>query len=650
MPSPAIKNPADQPRHLVEIDGLRAIAVLSVIAFHMAPETFPGGMVGVDVFFVISGFVITRSALAHSEEGPRDFVLRFWLRRINRIYPALIVALLVGFLLSAVIVSSRLPEEIVKTGIYASIGASNLYLLAHAGNYFGLDSSLNPFVHTWSLGIEQQFYLLFAPLLAAIISVRADARLPLVIIAFSLVVAASLGAIAFGFDNYYSPVSRFFELFAGVTLVFLVNSGLWRSRYIAVWQIAGLAVLAFSPFLISGTAHYPWSQAIPAIFATAVLLASFSQQTASATAVLRLAPLVYVGKISYSLYLWHWIVISLGNYIAPESGAVVLTTEILLIIFLSALSYHFIERGRWSRHRHFLAITAATVILLLVARNYIASALSSLYAGHAFSAAELGTTDPKALWNNPQWVQDDCYHKDFDEACLPNSPLPTVFIVGDSHAHFFTPMFGRLADQAKVNLFFVPSGFEAGSLHEILPWILDHTKPGDILFFANRLSRSMADRPPISNLGVAQLGKIDFEHRKILRAALGKSLDAAAATLKSKEITLVLAAPLPELRFSARQCDFSMGVDIHLCSPISVQEEEDLRSAPLNVLRMVEKNFSNVIVWDSLPLICPDGECSASNAGMPTFLDDNHISFAMSRALAPDFEAKVLHQLKVQIN
>ncbi|GAA0314874.1 hypothetical protein GCM10009087_26620 [Sphingomonas oligophenolica] len=327
-----------------EIDGLRTIAVLSVVMFHLARQMLPGGFVGVDIFFVISGFLI--SSILMDDIARRRFSIgRFYQRRISRIFPALILVILATLAAASFIYSA---QDMASLGINSAAAATSLInmKLVTQGSYFILSADAQPLLHYWSLAVEEQFYVVF-PLYLYLVT-RFTKR-PLVITAaiavasFALCVWLTPGHQPLAF---YSLPTRAWELLAGSSLALYRAGGgrvTGRAAQAMVW--GGLALILGSIELLRDTGGFPgWIAAFPVI-GTAMLIAPIGDARPAPLRFLAHPAMVAIGKRSYSLYLWHWPVFSLVDYqLFAASEPVRTTLKIVLTLALTMLSYRFVER------------------------------------------------------------------------------------------------------------------------------------------------------------------------------------------------------------------------------------------------------------------------------------------------------------------
>lgn len=350
-----------------DIDGLRAVAVSAVVLFHAFPGVLPGGFVGVDIFFVISGFLI--GGILIDAHVSTTFSYRdFYVRRVRRLFPALTVVLaavlLAGYFLQA-------PSEFRVLGKHVVAGAgfaSNLVLLRESG-YFDTASALKPLLHLWSLGIEEQFYIL-CPLLLAM---AWRLRMPV------LWLIAGVGVMSFAVGifwqdaepakAFFHPASRFWELFAGVALAALVREQprllVMPARGREFFAGASLLLLASSLALLDEDRDFPGYIALAPVVG-AVLVILLGAQSVLLRPLLANRLLVFIGLISYPLYLWHWPLLSFARvYFHGEPTLWWRLGLMALAVLLAWLTWRWLEKPlRHARGR--FPVTAALVVAMLV--------------------------------------------------------------------------------------------------------------------------------------------------------------------------------------------------------------------------------------------------------------------------------------------
>ncbi|OKO72854.1 hypothetical protein AC629_37365 [Bradyrhizobium sp. NAS80.1] len=325
------------------IDGLRAVAVLLVVIFHAFPDEawLPGGFVGVDVFFVISGYLISKILFSEIEQH-RFSLASFYGRRIRRIFPALAVCLAVVLAYGFVVL---MPSQLAQLGKQVFFGASflsNFALLSESG-YFDSAATSKPLLHLWSLGIEEQFYILWPPLLWIAFKLKvAIGRLivGLLVASFAINIALSLTDTS---SDFYLPFSRFWELLAGAALAWRPDINL-KAGLKHVISLAGLATILMSARLFSPEMSFPgWLALLPVAGSAAIILASSDAVVNKNILSSRLA--VSIGLISYPLYLWHWPLIAFSYVIRGKPPTLLMAFGIVIASLLLAwTTYRFIER------------------------------------------------------------------------------------------------------------------------------------------------------------------------------------------------------------------------------------------------------------------------------------------------------------------
>lgn len=342
------------PKYRPDIDGLRAISVIAVVAFHAYPKSLPGGFIGVDVFFVISGFLISTILFESLREGHFSLI-EFYGRRIRRIFPALLVVLTASLVFGWFVL---LPEELNQLGLHVLAGAgffSNFQFWNESG-YFDTAAEAKPLLHVWSLAIEEQFYIVF-PLLVWI-GWRRQSLLPFALVMLALAsLAYSISAA--GSDSvaaFYSPLSRFWELLSGSLLAWLTLYGpgfgklavtdtsvslVGSSR--SILSLIGLILLASGLWVIDTQSSFPGYWTLMPVFGAVLIIAAGSEAWVNRT-ILSNRLLVWVGLISFPLYLWHWPILSFGRMIYVEPPFAFEICAIALAVLLSWLTVQLIER------------------------------------------------------------------------------------------------------------------------------------------------------------------------------------------------------------------------------------------------------------------------------------------------------------------
>lgn len=355
-----------------EIDGLRALAVLPVILFHAGISGFSGGFVGVDIFFVISGYLITSIIIGELETG--DFTLAgFYERRARRILPALFFVMLVTLPFAWWLL---LPHELVAFGrsiIAVTVFASNI-LFWQESDYFATDSELVPLLHTWSLAVEEQYYVIFPVLL--LVCWKLGLRWVTAIIA--TIGAISLGLAEWGWRhdasaNFYLLPSRAWELMAGAGCALYLGHNSQPGGAVSQWlSLSGLGLLLLSVFWLDDTIPFPSLYAILPVLGT-VLIILFAHQNNWTGKLLSLPVFVGIGLISYSAYLWHQPMFAFARlYYIEEPPLLIMLVLATLAFVLALISWRFVERPfrqkqNFSRKQIFLMSLAGSIAFIVAA-------------------------------------------------------------------------------------------------------------------------------------------------------------------------------------------------------------------------------------------------------------------------------------------
>lgn len=370
---------------------MRAVAVLLVLLYHVGIPFVPGGFIGVDVFFVLSGFLITNHLLAEVSETGRIRFARFYARRARRLLPASMVVLLVTAIVGGLMLPAVLFRQFVDDLVAATLYVPNI-LLAVQGTDYLAESAPSPVQHFWSLGVEEQFYLAW-PLLLTLLVVLTRRRFRRLATVIALGVLASLAlSISLTFISqpwaFFSPITRAWELGAGA-LVALALSATWSLRPLvsAVLAWGGLVAVVAGAVLFTSSTPFPGVAAlVPVLGTVAVLLASPHAQRWGPTALLSLQPFQFFGRISYALYLVHWPLLVLPPLIDPAGEPLSLVQRVglgLVSIVLAWVLHRTVERPfldqTWARSlspRRVLTATAAAMAVVL-ASTFALSAFSA---------------------------------------------------------------------------------------------------------------------------------------------------------------------------------------------------------------------------------------------------------------------------------
>jgi peptidoglycan/LPS O-acetylase OafA/YrhL len=428
-----------------DIEGLRAIAVSSILLFHFGYEALGGGYVGVDIFFVISGFLIGKSVINQTIDRTFSFPA-FFERRVRRLYPALVAMLLACCLIGPLLL---LPQDLVSFGdslIATSAYISNIFFFGQAG-YFDSSAILKPLLHTWSLAVEEQFYIFFPLLMMPFGWLRASRKV-------ILAAVVAMGLASFAAAEIYmtiEPAAAFYlfplrawELLVGVGVgAFPTPAAISSKRWLRETLAAlGLALTIGTIILYAPATTFPGLHAVPPVLGAALVIMAGSGGKSAAGTLLSLKPFALIGLVSYSLYLWHWpLVVFLTYYKVGTLPQLWRIGGILATIALAALSYRYVEEPfRWRRGNLVrLFVSTAAVSLLLIAIGAVFHKTRGLPS--RYSKQELAIADPAAGYRKQPWT---CYSEKNPvhpglAYCLIGDPkgTPDFLVWADSHGRVF---------------------------------------------------------------------------------------------------------------------------------------------------------------------------------------------------------------------
>ncbi|MFA8387899.1 MAG: acyltransferase family protein [Pelagibaca sp.] len=611
-----------------DIDGLRAFAVLAVIVNHADPMALSSGFLGVDVFFVISGYVIALSLMGNASQPIGGFLRGFYTRRIKRLMPGLILCVAAS---SAVLLAiDTNPEVSLRTGAGALFGVANIYLYFQQLDYFAADIGFNAFTHTWSLGIEEQFYLL----LPALFWWGLRARSPGLLLG-GIVLLSGLSFAAFlalrdtqPIASFYLLHTRFWELGAGVALALLFNS---RPEATPAPQSSGVWIGWQGLFLLGLLGSLALAEPDGRVMtALVVVLTMMLIAAPDRTWLLQNPVAVYLGRISYTLYLWHWPLLVFQR-LAPDASWTQPAPLIGGLFGASILSYHLVEQPlrhrpwssgqRWDVPYGLAASGVLAVALIVTPKPAPAPSLDSLMAMETFNLPLPSGDDPY----DPTCVVDDgrrpLRDDTFERCTFPpdaGSDAPMIWAMGDSHAGHFQGLLVKLHQKhgigfhlvETVGQFFPPLPEDnPTSRLALLDMMRDRMQPGDVVLLGRLyLTRTdpLAVREDVFDTWLPSLGTFLEE-------------------MAARSVTVVIPGPPPAFRFA----------DIRGCA------RDDLQScavprAPLHALvvdveralQSLAAEHDNLRVLPVFDLLCPPAQrtCSPSRSGVFTMRDSDHLN------------------------
>lgn len=632
-----------------DIDGLRAIAVLAVVFYHAGLKYFSGGYVGVDVFFVISGYLITGIIVREIQEN--KFTLsRFYERRIRRIFPAVFTLILFVMIASALLYDAADYSNISRSAIATTFFSSNVLFWKESG-YFEDPSTLKPLLHTWSLAVEEQYYIFF-PLLMLLIARFFKSRfntiiLVLLIGSFALNIYGTYQYTSAAF--YFMPM-RAWELFTGSMLVFTSPTTPIKTGIRNLISALGVGAILASIVLFSEETIFPgWAAALP-VFGSALVLYCGSEGETFIKKILSSSPLVFIGKISYSLYLWHWTLLVMGKYyLIREPTTVDLIYWLVITFMISTLSWRFIETPfrvgkKWTRKRIF-AFGAASMALTAVISGavYLSSGFPQRFASPTQTES---IDDPERI----RWGQCITEHKKEPptEVSLctigAKNGKPEFLLWGDSHSRAVAPAVNKSASASGVTGYYssmpgcIPllgidrqDQFQGScsTYNDMLINFLEDHREIKTVILAGRWSIS-ADGRKFKNEEGATKRQIDvWEGRKGTNAELfDLGLNRTVEKLLEMDRQVVIISGIPEVGYnvpSSYAIASRTGRDVNVIIAPTLQEYLDRNRDANNTIFTIEKNLP-VLVIDPAEAMCNEEICLVVVDGQSLYRDDDHLS------------------------
>ncbi len=610
-----------------DIDGLRALAVIPVVLFHLGLPLH-GGFVGVDVFFVISGYLIT-SIIASDLAVGRFSLARFYERRILRILPALFTVLAVT---AALAYSHLLPEDFTYFGemLSATTGfASNILFWMNAG-YFEPDSNYVPLLHTWSLAVEEQFYIIFPLMLMALAAKPGFSRKAavLTLCGISFIVSCVLLS-AFPSFVFYNLPTRAWELLAGSILALGYVPALKNVKMMNALSLCGIGFIGLAVLFFKSDMPFPgYSAALP-VMGAALIIYTGREGTYLGQRLLSLRPAIFFGKISYSLYLWHWPLIVFFKYAAPwKFNAAWMGVLFIVCVGVSYLSWRFIEqpaRAQQLLRGKSLFLVTAIVCGLFIALGLMIARSDGLPERFDKNVRELADIEPP-----PTLPEIDIKQAAGYKAILGDEKDKESFILwGDSHSAATRIGFDQLARENQVK------GYHLG-YRACMPSVSDIPS---MEAKCNEINRGTVEfltlHPDIKTIVLVARWSAYVEllehhykkgkelHQKPFEFYLGEMIEMFKA--QGRKVVIVTEAPVaPEQKirlYLIRQMRF--GTPSALFIPL---EEHHKQQAQVDAALMSLKKNHDFKLIDISKTMCQDGRCPMMGEGEAYYKDDDHLS------------------------
>lgn len=624
-----------------DIDGLRALAVMAVVLYHLGFHSLSGGFIGVDIFFVISGYLITKS-ITQDIENNIFTISSFYVKRIRRIIPALFTITLITIIAALFILPIYELKEFSLSVMSVATFSSNIFFWLHL-DYFSVSSELKPLLHTWSLGIEEQFYILFP--LFMLFSQRLRDKKIIYWMALFFILSFLISVSPLGINNptanFFLPITRFWELLAGSILAISVKNIKHKNiLFNNVLSLLGLTLIIIPIFLLDKYSIFPGYNALYPVLGTVLIIYSSDHKEKTHIAnILSIQPIRYIGLISYSMYLWHWPIIALSkNIIIGDFTFYIKMAILLLVSLLSVLTYHFIEQPFRKNYtlKTFLQLKSGFLSLLI------------LFAVASFILIYVNATYKKNIPNNTTIIDNSigCFTQsetlESTKRCsFGNKDSDKIFVLyGDSHAGVMIPVFEKLAIEHNYRGIMLPltgcpplfnvyrldndkiakrcKGVYSDNMEEFLEFNKDSI---DNVFLVSRWA--LYEKGWIVNGRLQPMAhflsdsktksKNASDSAKVLERGLIRTVNKISKKLNIKTTIL---AQVPELP-----------VNINYPNTKNTTKKEYIEQKLFvdNILNTFKDNdLVNVI--DPIDIFCPGNICNMYENNIKLYIDDNHVS------------------------
>lgn len=646
-----------------DVDGLRAIAVGLVLVFHANLGLFPGGYVGVDVFFVISGYLITGILLRQIETGQFS-LLNFYERRIRRILPALCVVLAASLVAALFILLPSELEAFARSMNSAVLFISNFHFLEQA-NYFAGASWQKPLLHTWSLSVEEQFYLIWPLVIWALH--RRQLRLALVwsmaVLGLLSLAAAELLLRTSPNAAFYMFPTRIWELLLGASLAIRGVPSLRNRPLREAAGIAGLGLILGSALLFYPGMHFPGLAALLPCVGAALLIHCGGSGSCMAARLLSSRPFVAVGLVSYSLYLWHWPIFSLyqiatDTVLGRRTGLIL----ILVSLALAGLTWRYVETpfrhrpqaSRMTIGRRQVLSGGVLAILLFVLAGLLIMVTEGLPQRLPETARSVALYQDEASIPRLGCIVGEQVPTDIETGCLYRNPVDRqaqVLLWGDSHAmHFAKTLEDRLARQDhQLILAGITACLPLPGLHA---YVAGKTEDVRCQPFNDAVLEAVLRNPNLEWVIVAgRWHRSNANYRSADDgqwyqgvAAMRHALEYTASRLESRGIRILVLGQAPEFPVSANRCltqALWSGDDPGQCSV----RHDTLRQARAEFESMIYglmTQHRGVYYYDPLSSLCMEGDCGVQQNGLPLYKDRHHLTQPGSRLALSQLDLNAL--------
>jgi peptidoglycan/LPS O-acetylase OafA/YrhL len=683
---PHLSNPKYRP----DIDGLRAVAVLAVVAFHAFPSWVRGGFIGVDVFFVISGYLISTIIFENLNKGTFSFS-EFYVRRIKRIFPALLIVLIACFVLGWF---ALLANEYKQLGKHIAAGTSFIsnFILWNESGYFDNLAETKPLLHLWSLGIEEQFYIVWPLLLWLAWKRKFNFLTITIVVAIASFIFNMQGVKQDMVATFYSPQTRFWELLSGSLLAWVAlhnkegilnikhNCDVFLSRIVYnekqptnnklsvnILSIIGFLLLIYGFLRINKELSFPGKWALVPVLGAVLIIAAGSKAWVNRT-ILSNKVAVWVGLISFPLYLWHWPLLSFARIVESDTPSRDLRIGIVLLsIILAWLTCKFVEQPlrfgvRYTFKKLASLVTIATAVCFCGLYIYFSEGLPFRHPAHEKNFKQF-------TWGQIDNFTHECLDKygvKLGNYCLTTDIKkdPDIILLGDSNAnHLFIGMKEAIPEKTIMNIgqgacipfigLSVKLAEGESNCQNIMETALAlvDSKSSVKTVIISMMGAGYINAKRDINGGGLEIHSVNIHDRSDRISLFKNGMIKTIQRLQKSGKQVVFVISTPRLNFDPSRCGVRPLLinDRNTNLPCSMPYDTYMSDNKLyrDVVFEVLKNFPDVKVFDSSLYLCKEGNCNAIINDEVMYRDSVHLSYLGSMYLGRIFREKIFEQYLV---
>ncbi|MBL7481182.1 acyltransferase family protein [Legionella bononiensis] len=629
-----------------DVDGLRAIAIIFVLFFHSGLSLFPSGFVGVDVFFVISGFLIT-SIIHDSLQNNKFSFISFYNRRLWRLQPVFICLIAVSLLMTLLF---YLPDDLINFGKSArktSVFLSNSFFEKVTTGYFSPDSNQLPLLHTWSLSIEWQCYLILPMvifLLHKICGPRQIVRSVYVLTLLFFVLSLYYSSQA-PMKTYYQLVSRIFEFLIGACVALSQHRWSLNKYVINVVSTVAILTLFYIAMRQDISLGFPNSYAFILCLATGIVIASGHCEPKPVwSQILSIRPIVFIGLLSYSLYIWHWPVFVLIRYLNIEETPLVLLSAFCIVFIVAYLSWRFIEKpaGRANKtpFKYSAMLLFALPVGLIHISDYVIKINEGLPQRFTETSMVYETLNQYSSEQRARCLQQK--NIEINRDCVlgaKNSRKQTGFLIGDSYSNHHWRFLDTIAQEANVSVLAhatiaclaLPGiyQFDMFIKNGVYQVCHDQTARYYSMIRENHFNYVIIGENWYAYLGDKIINHVGDERSHALtQERIEKALDEALQVIVASGAKPVLIKSIAATQRNPHECFFE---HIKRRSQYYPQQcEFNLNPKDQQwfdeLFARMEQKYPQLVLIDPQKVLCPNGRCKADINGVPVFKDEGHIT------------------------